>query len=65
MRPYYVEAFFFPSLPPLLLSSVFGKQKFISAFISKLDAIYCLYKARFSPAVAANAYLPPQCGLGC
>lgn len=47
------------------LSSVFEKEKFISAFISKLDAIYCLSKARFSQAVAANAYLPAQCGLRC
>lgn len=64
MQPNYLEAFF-PQPSSTSLSSVFGKEKFISAFISKLDAIYCLYKARFSPAVAANAYLPPQCGLGC
>lgn len=36
----YLGAFF--------LSSVFGKETFISAFISKLDAIYCLSKAHFS-----------------
>lgn len=32
------------------LSSDFRKAKFISAFISKLDAIYCLCKAHFSMA---------------
>lgn len=32
--------------PPF--SSDFRKEKFISAFISKLDAIYCLSKAHFS-----------------
>lgn len=32
--------------PPL--SSDFRKEKFISPFISKLDAIYCLSKAHFS-----------------
>lgn len=34
------------SPPPL--SSDFRKEKFISPFISKLDAIYCLSKAHFS-----------------
>lgn len=58
--PPHPTPLFLPSLP-----SVFEKEKFISAFISKLDAIYCLSKARFSQAVAANAYLPVQCGLRC
>lgn len=69
----YLEASSHPHRPPThtshppfsSLSSVSEKEKFISAFISKLDAIYCLSKARFSQAVAGSAYLPAQCGLRC
>ena len=49
-----------------ILSSDFRKEKFISAFISKLDAIYCLSKAHFSlacrihgPWQAMRICLPP------
>lgn len=42
MEPKLSRVFFFP------LSSDFRKEKFISAFIFKLDAIYCLSQAHFS-----------------
>lgn len=54
------------------LSSDIRKEKFISAFISKLDAIYCLSKAHFSlarrihgPCRHCVPELPASPGLGC